>query len=136
MADKKDYLQEKLDTIAGAMSNIDKDVALQKAALLAHTEQDEKLCAELTRMNNILQDNTESLKEHVRRTNLLESVVKNIDDRLNPIEIEHIQKAAVHSWAMNKLKLLGKIGTAVGAVAAAWMYIAPWLTRLLQHLPK
>lgn len=136
MADKKDYLQEKLDTIAGAMSNIDKDVALQKAALLAHTEQDEKLCAELTRMNNILQDNTESLKEHVRRTNLLESVVKNIDDRLNPIEIEHIQKAAVHNWAMNKLKLLGKIGTAVGAVAAAWMYIAPWLTRLLQHLPK
>lgn len=136
MPDKKNdhiqYIQDRVESVANSVSNIDKDMALQRQALEDHTRSDEKMYEELRRMNDILQENTESLKEHVRRTNLLEDVMERMDKRLEPIEIEHIQKTAVREWISSNAKFYGKIAIAISAVAGLWVYIKP----LLEHLLK
>lgn len=118
---KMSYIQEKLDDVASTVHKIDKEVALQKAAFEDHQKQDEGMYEELKRMNNILQENTESLREHMHRTELLEKVVKTIDDRLSPFEQEKLKKEAVDHYRKEKLvqigKWLGLIATIVGIVA-------------------
>lgn len=66
---------KKIEQIAETVCKIDKDVALQKAALEAHTAQDEKMYEELRRMNDILQSNTESLKLHMQNNQLLKDMI-------------------------------------------------------------
>jgi uncharacterized protein YukE len=118
---KISYIQEKLDDVASTVHKIDKEVALQKAAFDDHQKQDEGMYEELKRMNNILQENTESLREHMHRTELLEKVVKTIDDRLSPLEQEKIKKEAVDHYRKDKLfqigKWLGIVATIVGIIA-------------------
>lgn len=118
---KMSYIQEKLDDVANTVHKIDKEVALQKASFDDHQKQDEGMYEELKRMNNILQENTESLREHMHRTELLEKVVKTIDDRLSPFEQEKLKKEAVDHYRKEKLvqigKWLGLIATIVGIVA-------------------
>ena len=132
MSDSKkiDYIQEKVDSMADTVKNIDKEVALHKAAFDAHTKQDETMYGELKRMNDILQSNTESLKEHISNNHLLRDMISKMDKRLEPIEIEFIQKAAVREWVWRKTKFISKFAGAIVAVAMAWMYLKP----LLQHL--
>jgi chromosome segregation ATPase len=129
---KLDYIQERIDSVSDTVCKIDKEVALQKAALETHTKQDEDMYAELRRMNDILQSNTESLKEHMENNALLKDMLKSLNKRLDPIELEFIQKNAVKSWMMTKLKFCAKLGTAIAAVAGAWVYIKP----LIEHLFK
>ena len=128
---KLDYIQERVDAVVDVCSKIGTDVALQKAALESHTKQDEDMYAELRRMNDILQSNTESLKEHMSNNALLKDMVKSIDKRLDPIEIDFIEKKAVRKYAIDKIKLAGKIATAGGAIAASWVYIKPFIEHLL-----
>ena len=130
---KLDHIQDKVDSVAETVCNIDKEVALQKAAFDAHTKQDEKMYDELKRMNDILMMNTDSLKEHIQNNVLLKDMVAKMDARLSPIEVEFIQKAAVKAWAMHKVKLVAKLGTAIVAVAGAWVYVKPWLEHLLRQ---
>jgi hypothetical protein len=123
---------KKIDQIVESVAKIDKDNALQRAALESHTKQDEQMYGELKRMNDILQYNTESLKEHMNNNMLLKDMIAKMDDRLAPIEKERLEKAAVKHWATTKLKLLLKIAAAVGFLAGAW----EWLYPTLQHLIK
>ncbi len=134
MSDTKkiDYIQEKVDSMSTAVASIDKEIALQKAAFDTHTEQDEKMYGELKRMNDILQDNTASLKEHMQQTMLLKNMVLKMDERLSPMEVEYIQKAAVKSWVLAKIKFLGKLGLALATIDAVWMYLKPVLESLLK----
>jgi hypothetical protein len=133
---KLDYIQERVDIVADTVSRIDKEVALQKSALDVHTKQDEEMYAELKRMNDILQSNTESLKEHMSNNVLLKDMVSTINKRLDPIELEFIQKNAVKSWVIIKVKFIAKLGTAVAAVAGAWVYVKPMIEHLLTYLLK
>lgn len=133
MSDKKiDYIQSKVDSVSELVINIDKDMAIQKAALEAHTKQDEKMYDEFRRMNDILQENTLSLKEHMGRTAILEEIAKKMDDRLNNVEVDRIQKAAVRDWVMSRLKFIAKLGAAGAAVSGAWVYLKP----IVEHLFK
>jgi len=134
MSDTKkiDYIQDKVDSVAETVASIDKDMALQKAALEAHTKQDEKMYEEFRRMNDILQENTASLKEHMQQTKILKDMVVKMDQRLSPMEVEYIQKTAVKDWVVVRVKFIAKLGTAAAAVAGAWMYLKP----LLEHLFK
>lgn len=134
MSDSKkiDYIQEKVDSMAAAVASIDKDIALQKCALESHTQQDEKMYEELRRMNDILQLNTENLKEHMQNNMLLKDMIAKMDDRLSPIEVEHIQKTAVNKWVKVRVLYITNIGLAIAAVAGAWVYIKPWLEHLLK----
>src|ERR1035437_5559232 len=124
MADnnKLDYIQEKMDSMIESVCSIDKEVALHKAALESHAKQNDRMYEELKRMNDILQSNTESLKEHMHRSDLLESLMTKMDDRLSPIEVDFIQKAAVKNWVVVKIKFIAKLGTAAATLAAAWVY--------------
>ena len=133
---KIDYIQDKLDDVASTCVKIDKEVALQKAAFDDHLEQDERMYQEFRRMNDILQQNTDSLREHMHRSDLLESLVEKMDSRFSPIEIEFQRKAAVREWLTVKLKFIAKLGAAVTAVGAIWIYAGPLLKALIQFLAQ
>ena len=136
MSEKKNdynqYIQERLESVATSVGNIDKDMALQRQALEDHTKSDEKMYEELRRMNDILQSNTESLKEHVRRTNLLEDVMNRMDKRLEPVELEHIQKQAVKDYLYKNAKFVAKITAALAGIAGLLVYVRPLLEQLLK----
>lgn len=111
-------IDEKLDEVSDSIHKVDKEVALQKAAFEEHQKQDEGMYAELKRMNDILQDNTESLKEHMHRTALLEQLVAQMDIRLSPIEREKIEKEAVKKYHDAEVERWIKYGKILGVIAA------------------
>lgn len=126
---KIDEIHEKVDEISDALYRIDKEVALQKVAFDDHLVQDEKMYQEFKRMNDILQQNTDSLKEHMRRTEtaekqlvLLSELVSKIDSRLAPIEQNRIEEEAVKKYRNDKIikiaKTISAIAAAIGAIMA------------------
>lgn len=131
MDDMLNKIDEKLDEVVESIHKVDKETALQKSAFDAHTKQDEQMYEELRRMNDILAQNTESLREHMKQTQLLKDTVLKIDARLAPIEVERIEAEAVKKYRNDKLKkygkILGLIATAIGILAAA----KPLLLKLL-----
>lgn len=127
--DKVTYIQEKIEEVSDMVYKIDKEVALQKAAFDDHLDQDEKMYEEFKRMNDILQVNTESLKEHMHRTEvaekqleILSDLVYKIDNRLSPIEKEKLQEDAVKHYRNQKIveiaKILGLITAVIGVITA------------------
>jgi hypothetical protein len=122
-SDKIDLIQEKVNDIAETLHKIDKDAALQKAAFEDHLKQDELMYQEFKRMNDILQQNTDSLREHMHRTELLETMMINMDKRLSPIEVKHIEKEAILKYNKEKLMLLAKVIGIVGTLVAAYLGI-------------
>lgn len=112
-------MQDKLDEVSDISHKIDKEVALQKAAFDDHAKQDEHMYEELKRMNDILQENTLSLKEHMQQTQLLKDTVLKIDARLAPIELERIEQEAVRKYRNEKLVKYGKIFAVITAIAGA-----------------
>lgn len=124
---KMNYIQEKIDEISETAYKIDKDVALHKLAFDEHIRQDEKMYEEFRRMNDILQINTESLREHMHRTEvaeqqlaILEDLTKSIDSRLMPIEIERVEKEAISRYRGELLvktaKIIGIVSTMVAII--------------------
>jgi thiaminase len=115
-------IDSKLDDVGDALSKVDKEVALQKAAFDEHIKQDEKMYEEFKRMNDILQSNTDSLKEHMHRTELLESLVQKMDARLSPVEIRHIEEEAIkkhrHVTLVKWAKIIGALVGLVGLLSA------------------
>lgn len=118
----------KLDEVSDTIHKIDKEVALQKAAFDDHIKQDELMYQEFKRMNDILQSNTDSLKEHMHRTELLETLVAKIDTRLAPIELERIEQEAVRKYRNAKLKKYGKILGVIATIAGILAAIQPFLS--------
>jgi predicted RNase H-like nuclease (RuvC/YqgF family) len=106
---KIDYIQERVESVATTVASIDKDIALQRMALEEHN-------SELKRMNDILQQNVDSLKEHMQNNILLKEMIVHMDKRLEPIEIDFIQKAAVRDYVYKNAKFLAKIGTALSVI--------------------
>lgn len=125
--DKLNYIQEKIDDVANCVGRIDKEVALQKAAFDDHLKQDERMYEEFKRMNDILQQNTDSLKEHMHRTELLEEIVQKMDVRLSPIEKQNIEQQAVkayrHELMIKLAKIVGAVVGLIGALTTLWPII-------------
>lgn len=127
-------IDQKLDEVSGSIHKVDKEVALQKAAFDEHIKQDEKMYEEFKRMNDILQQNTESLKEHMHRTELLEDIVKKMDARLSPVEIRHIEEEAVKKHRKEVLIMWIKIAGAMAALVAVAAAAKPLLLMLISNL--
>lgn len=125
---KIDYIQEKLDDVASTCANIDKEVALQKQAFDDHLSQDERMYQEFKRMNDILQQNTDSLKEHMYRSDMLETLMTKMEERYSPVAKEFERKQAVRDWSVAKLKLMGKLGAALSALGT--------ILAIIHHLSK
>lgn len=115
-------ISDKLDDLQKSVHSIDKEVALQKADAMIRGEHIKGLQEEAKRNNDILQENTNSLNEHMHRTDLLEKLVTEMDNRLTPLEKEKIEKEAISKHRRETLirwgKILGAL-TALGGVIAA-----------------
>ena len=127
-------LENKVDEISDVVHKIDKEVALQKAAFEEHTQQDELMHKELSRMNDILDVNTLSLKEHMHQTMLLKEMVMKMDSRLSPIETEHMEKQVIAKFQSERKKkitsiivLAAKIATGLSAAIAIGIAIKTML---------
>jgi L-serine deaminase len=122
---KDDFILDELKSIKDLVdecnkntNEVSKSLAEYKVAFDLHTKQDELMYEEFKRMNDILQQNTDSLREHMLRTSLLEDVVVKIDSRLQPIEIEKIEKEAVKKATKNFILLAAKVAGGLSALAA------------------
>lgn len=127
-------IDHKLDDVSDSIHKVDKEVALQKASFDEHVKQDAKMYEEFKRMNDILQQNTESLKEHMHRTELLEEIVKKMDARLSPVEIRHIEEEAIKRHRKDLLIRTGKIIAALAALGGIIAAIKPVLILILNNI--
>ena len=113
-----EHIHDKLEDVANCVHKIDRELAVHKTTFDEHLKQDEKMYEEFKRMNDILQQNTESLKEHMHRTALLEELVQKIDSRLFPIERQQIQEDAVRQYRNEQIVKVAKIvGLLTGLLA-------------------
>lgn len=113
----KDTVQDtnkRINGLENSMSSFQKDFAERSA-------NDRQLANEMTRMGSTLEKNTESLIEHMRRTemnelniNELKNISEKIDSRLKPIEHDIAGRKAVVGLAM---KIGGLIGGLVGLLS-------------------
>jgi CMP-N-acetylneuraminic acid synthetase len=115
--DKIDYIQERVDTVVDRVHDMSVTLSTHVNAFVAHTQQDEKMWLEMKRTNDILQDNTASLKDHMRRTELLERHIQTVEHKFSPLLAEQIGKEAVNNFVKNKLELAKKVGGVAGASA-------------------
>jgi methyl-accepting chemotaxis protein len=122
MDDILNRIDEQLNEVVDSVHKIDKEVALQKAAFDVHTKQDEQMYEELKRMNDILAQNTESLKQHMAQTQLLKDTVLKIDQRLAPIEVARIEEEAINKYRNLKLKKYGKVLGIIATCLSYWHY--------------
>jgi DNA repair exonuclease SbcCD ATPase subunit len=118
-----DHIQERLDDISNSVHSIDKSLALQQSEFIEHTKQDEKMYEQLKRLNDILQVNTDSLREHMHRTDLLEALVTKMDIRLNPIENAKLEDDVIKKYQSEQKKeryeRLVRLGKIFGLIATA-----------------
>ena len=119
---KIDYIVHKIDSVSEKVADINSNLEVHIAKFEAHIEHGEEQKEEIKRNTDILHQNTASLHEHMRRTDLLESYVKKIEDRFAPVELESLRKKAVSEWIKVKLVIIAKIGgaaAALGSIGAA-----------------
>ena len=102
---KEDYLTEdvreikvEVSKLDDKLSALDKSLEGYRVSLDHHVKMDEKMYEEFKRLNDLLQQNTESLKEHMSQTLLLKDTVMKMDARLLPLEVERIKREAVSEW--------------------------------------
>lgn len=126
----KSELSNQISEIKSAVSDLsekvhtlDKSIVENKVLIESQSDSNKLMCQELKRMNDILQQNTNSLIEHMHRTGLLESAVEGIDKRLTPIEIDKIKNQAIKDWMLSKTILAAKIAGGFSAGFAIYMYI-------------
>jgi hypothetical protein len=124
MADntKIDYIADRLDNVAEKVDDLRTTLTTHVAKFESHVVREEEDRAHLIRNTDVLNENTASLKDHMKRTEILERYVKAIDDRFTPVELELIRKKAVSEWLKSRVIFIGKLGgavTALGAIGAA-----------------
>ena len=85
---------------------------------------------ELKRMNDILQQNTDSLKEHIHRTNILEDLAQKMDQRLSPVEKALIGSEAIKKHKHEQLVRWGKIVAVVVGVISLLAGLKPLIIKL------
>ena len=126
--DKVDRIENNLEDVKATVNNIDKELALHKASLEEQKEHDTRAWDELKRMNDILQQNTNSLNEHMRRTDILEDMVQRFDTRFSPIELSYIEQKVIDKYILDRkakiksaLIFLTKVAGAIGAVITLYM---------------
>lgn len=126
-----DKVDRKCDDIKDDVSELTRHFERHEAAFETHLETDEKMYAELHRMNDILEKNTDSLREHMQRTANVEQTqtVQNdallkIDGRLQVMEEREMKKEAVKEYMAAEAKKWGIRISLVGGVLGILATIA------------
>lgn len=101
---------KRINNLETSMSSFEKDFA-------EHIATDRQLAQEIERIGKTLEKNTDSLVEHIRRTeinemniNELKNISLKIDQRLQPLENAHVERAGV-------MKFAAKLGAFIGVAA-------------------
>lgn len=101
---------KRINNLESSLSSFEKDFA-------EHIATDRQLAQEIERIGKTLEKNTDSLVEHIRRTeinemniNELKNISLKIDQRLQPLENAHVERAGV-------MKFAAKLGAFIGVVA-------------------
>lgn len=135
--EKVELIRERLDDVSATVHKVDKDIALYKHILEEHFKQDEKMYVEFKRMNDILQQNTDSLKEHMYRTELaekqlavLEELARKIDERVSSIEEEKVRAQAISKY---KHELVIKIGKVLGIITSLIALVSGIVSLLIKY---
>lgn len=121
----KDTVQEtgrRISNLETSMSDFHKDFS-------EHISTDRQMGQEITHIRKTLEKNTESLVEHMRRTQLneigieeLKAISLKIDSRIQPLEHAHIERQAV-------LKMIAKIGAMIGGFVGLASFLYEILTK-------
>jgi chromosome segregation ATPase len=118
--EKVGKVEEKVNDVELDLKELNSKFANHEEFFQRHLEADEKMYQEFAKMNDILRENTDSLKEHMRRTSLLEDSLLKMNDRFIPIEDEYIKKKAIQDFIRcNKKKFivyLGIVSTIIGII--------------------
>lgn len=88
------------------------DVEIKLLELLTKQTED------VSEIKVVLAENTTSLKEHIRRTELLEKKEEQLDSRIKPLEVNQAMWAGVN-------KALVILGLIIGALTAAYKLVTP-----------
>lgn len=131
--DKIDYIQSRVDTAIDKIHDVGAALQAHATDFAAHSKQDEHMYEELRRANDILSENTASLKAHMRRTDLLEDYMKKMDARFMPVEVDHQNKVAVQDWVGVKLKFIAKLGAAAAALGTLSVAAKLLIEYILTH---
>ena len=90
-------------------------------------EEIKSLHEEHKRMNSILLEKTQSLKEHIRRTEILEDVAIKLSERMTGLEIIQIEEKAVATYKSDRLSQGAKIIGVVIAIITTTIGILSWI---------
>ena len=116
-------IKDAVSDLTNKVHTLDKNIVEHKISIENQADSNKLMCSELKRMNDILQQNTNSLIDHMHRTGLLEGAVEGIDKRLSPIEIDRLKDQAVKTWLMDQAILLAKMLGGVSAGFAIYMAV-------------
>lgn len=123
---------DKLDEMQKSLHNVDKDNAVIKAAVQEQSNDIKVLQEQQKQSNDIQRQNTKSLDEHMYRTDLLEKLHQDLDNRLTPIEIEKIEQTAIKAHTKELIirwaKIVGALATVTGLIVAAKPFLLFLLT--------
>lgn len=125
----QEFLLSKLDKLDGKLDEIKEQNSNTKLALQAHEIKDDqirdeviKLGGQLHNQSKLLEDYNLSLKEHMRRTEMLENRQDSFDNRILPIEKNIEEQKIVEKHKATKSRktiLIFTIITTIISVAAA-----------------
>lgn len=125
---KLERLDEKLDDIKLQNISIDTASKNHEAKDALRHEEVMKLSGQLDGQSKLLGDYNDSLKEHIRRTELLEKKVDANEVRFSPIEKEYkdkqVEAEVRHKWGKKWVAIAGAIGTIIGVAAAIQQLIS------------
>jgi len=107
-----------MDLILNGLDRANEKLDCLSSDFTAHVAEDARMAEEQKRMNEILEKNTHSLELHIKRTDLLEASVKNLSEKVAPLEKEYLYKKAVESFFSTVGKWIGVIATLGGTIAA------------------
>ena len=125
------HIIDAINEIRISTHNIDKEVTLQKASAEERHVDIKQIQEDQRRLTEVMRENTDSLNEHMARTDLLEKAVMAIDSRLTPIEIERIQKTAIAQHRNDMLMRIAKIMGVLTAIGGIIMAAKPLILLLL-----
>lgn len=120
-----------LKEVREEQKNLGKEMAEHKAVFQDHIEQDAKMYDELKKINEILAENTQIVKEHERRSLAIELVVlgdgtennKGLVGRLDKLEEPEKAKEYLYKKYMKIFKFIGAAGAAFGVISK---YLGWW----------
>jgi galactokinase/mevalonate kinase-like predicted kinase len=131
---REDFILSELKDLSKKTGCIEVAVAQQQTSFESHMKQSEEKYNELQksseRQNEILHNNTESLKEYMQQTVLLKETMIKMDARLCPIEIERIKKQAISEWRKNALIVGAKVFTLLAGSGGLVMIVREILSHV------